>query len=109
MITPVTPDWTESGKWAGLVLQDTADIGRTREDDVTTLSVCCCWFGSPSPPGGGEALPGMTEIVFRALSTLKVLSACRFPTLINSVNSLQGAVWAGVNIQTKEEKKHNKV
>lgn len=35
----------------------------------------------------------MTEIVFRALSTLKVLSACRFPTLINSVNSLQGAVW----------------
>lgn len=46
-----------------------------------------------SPPGGGEALPGMTEIVFRALSTLKVLSACRFPTLINSVNSLWGAVW----------------
>lgn len=35
----------------------------------------------------------MTEIVFRALSTLKVLSACRFPTLINSVKSLQGAVW----------------
>lgn len=46
-----------------------------------------------SPPVGGEALPGMTEIVFRALSTLKVLSACRFPTLINSVNNLWGAVW----------------
>lgn len=73
----------------GLVLQDTADMGRTREDvhdDVTMASV---FFFCPfSPPGAGEALPGMTEIVFRALSTLKVLSACRFPTLINSVNSL---------------------
>lgn len=42
-------------------------------------------LAAPWWPGG---LPGMTEMVFRALSTLKVLSACRFPTLINSVNSL---------------------
>lgn len=56
---------------------------RRRYDDE------CLWGrGFLSPPSGGEALPGMTEIVFRALRTLKVLSACRFPTLINSVNSL---------------------
>lgn len=47
-----------------------------------------CLLSPPGGGGGGEPLPGMTEIVFRALSTLKVLSACRFPTLINSVNSL---------------------
>lgn len=33
MTTPKTPDWAESGEVGGvLVLQDTADMGRTRED-----------------------------------------------------------------------------
>lgn len=58
----------------------------TRLQLSPSLFVLCLL--SPPGGGGGEPLPGMTEIVFRALSTLKVLSACRFPTLINSVNSL---------------------
>lgn len=87
VITHVTPDWAESGEWAGLILQDTADTGDGQERTLTATSRWRAFDLSP-PGGGGEALPGMTEIVFRALSTLKVLSACRLPTLINSVNSL---------------------
>lgn len=87
VITRMTPDWAESGEWAGLILQDTADTGDGQERTLTATSRWRVFDLSP-PGGGGEALPGMTEIVFRALSTLKVLSACRLPTLINSVNSL---------------------
>lgn len=59
--------------------------GWTRPDYKSLLVLLTIPLSSPD---GGTALPGMTEIVFRALSTLNVLSACRFPTLINSVNSL---------------------
>lgn len=77
----------------GLVLQDMADTGRQREDVHDAIMIVSQLVLCPVAPWWGhEALPGMTEIVFRALSTLKVLSAWRFPTLINSVNSLQGAV-----------------
>lgn len=88
VITHVTPDGAESGEWAGLILQDTADTGDGQERTLTATSRWRAFGLSPPGGGGGEALPGMTEIVFRALSTLKVLSACRLPTLINSVNSL---------------------
>lgn len=58
VITPVTTDWAESGKWAGLVLQDTADTGRTREDvygDVTMTNVC----------GGGGSVTCRPLVVVR--------------------------------------------
>lgn len=37
-------------------------------------------------------LPGITDIVFKALRTLNVRSACRLPTLINSVSNLQNQI-----------------
>lgn len=37
-------------------------------------------------------LPGITDIVFKARRTLNVRSACRLPTLINSVSNLQNQI-----------------
>lgn len=47
---PGATDWAESGKWAGLVLQDTADMVRTREDvhdEVTMTGVCGVFLVAP--------------------------------------------------------------
>lgn len=48
-------------------------------------------------------LPGITDIVFKARRTLNVRSACRLPTLINSVSNLQNQITI---ISKRNEREH---